>query len=797
MNRTRCVAPALLLVVLFFSVLLPCPARGEGSGALDAVAPDGRTLGGCPLEHTDVHATVSGFVARVVVTQTFRSTFAEPVEAVYTFPLSERGAVDAMTMRTGERTIEGQIRRREDARREYEQAKASGKTASLLDEERPNVFTQRVANLMPGATVEIRIAYVEPLDFEAGSFALVVPTVVGPRFSPPGTRDADAVTPPVTAQGTRAGHDLSITVDVDAAVPIREIASPLHAIDVARPAPERARVVLRDRHEIPNRDFVLRWTVSGDALQSGYLTHRPDAGDGYLSLVLLPPKRVGASEAAPKEMVFVIDRSGSQMGAPLDKAKETMRWALDHMNPNDTFQVVDFGSTSNVLFDAPQPASPEMRRRARQYIDALEANGGTMMADAIERVCAMPADANRLRIVTFMTDGYVGNDLEVLGLVQKLRARSRWFPFGTGNAVNRFLIDGMARLGGGEAEYVLLTSSGDEAGKRFYDRIASPVLTDVKVEFQGLDVVDVLPHEHADVWAERPLVIHARYRRAGVGQVVLTGFQHGRPYRQVLPVTLPERAPDDDAIASIWARAKVEALTTQDLAAMQSGTFPKPLEEQIVTVALAHRLLTPFTSFVAVEERIVNEGGTSRTVRVPVEMPAGVRYEGIFGASAADVAQVAGGAPRAQMLAAAPASALAKTAAPAPPVMVAGRARGELRDGALASDEGGDDALAEPMSAPTRVPLDAAVRVKLDPALLVLAEQGAGAPGAARAEDGWVRVRVVLARHGTNAGLALQSAGFMREGEADGGVVGLVRVAQLGALAALAEVESVGAAPAR
>ena len=792
MNRTRWLSSVFLLVALAFA-LPPGAARGEGSGALDAIAPDGRALGGCPLEHTDVHATVAGFVARVEVTQTFRSTFAEPVEAVYTFPLSDRGAVDAMTMRIGDRTIEGQIRRREDARREYEQAKAAGKTASLLDEERPNVFTQRVANLMPGATVEIRIAYVEPLEFEAGTFSLVVPTVVGPRFSPPGTRDADAVTPPVTAQGTRAGHDLSITVDVDAAVPIRDVASALHAVDVARPAPERARVTLRDQREIPNRDFVLRWTVSGDALQSGYLTHRPAAGDGYVSLVLLPPKRVGANEAAPKEMVFVIDRSGSQMGAPLDKAKETMRYALDHMNPNDTFQVVDFGSTSNVLFAKPELATPEMKRRARQYIDALEANGGTMMADAIERVCAMPADANRLRIVTFMTDGYVGNDLEVLGLVKKLRARSRWFPFGTGNGVNRFLIDGMARLGGGEAEYVLLTSSGDEAGKRFHDRIASPVLTDVKVEWQGLDVVDVLPHEHADVWAERPLVIHARYRSAGLGQVVLTGFHRGRPYRQVLPVTLPEREQENGAIASIWARAKVEALTTQDLSAMQTGTFPKPLEEQIVQVALAHRLLTPFTSFVAVEERVVNEGGTSRTVRVPVEMPDGVRYEGVFGRSAADVAQAASGAPRAQMLAAAPLGAAGKAVPAAPPVTVAERSRRELRDGGRTANES-VDALAQPE--PASVRLDAATRVKLAPALLVLAEQGPGAPGAARADDGWVRVRVVLAKRGTDAELALQSAGFLREGESDAGVVGLVRVDDLAALAALADVRSVAVASA-
>jgi Ca-activated chloride channel family protein len=357
----------------------------------------------------------------------------------------------------------------------------------------------------------------------------------------------------------------------------------------------------------------------------------------------------------------------------------------------------------------------------------------------------------------------------------------------------------MARLGGGEAEYVLLTSSGDEAGKRFYDRIASPVLTDVQVEWQGLDVVDVLPHAHGDVWAERPLVIHARYRSAGTGQVVLTGYQHGKPYRQVLPVTLPEREQGNDAIASIWARAKVEALTTQDLGAMQSGTFPKPLEGQIVQVALAHRLLTPFTSFVAVEERVVNEGGVSRTVRVPVEMPDGVRYEGIFGTTAADVAQAAGAAPRAQMLAAAPIGAAGKVAAAQPPAPVTALegTRRELRDRARPARENESDSalLAEPAPVQPTARIAAAVRVKLAPALLVLVEQGPTAPGAARAESGWVRVRIVLTTRDAAAQRALQTAGLQREADTADGVVGLVRVDQLAALAALAEVKTITPAP--
>src|SRR2546428_443873 len=371
------------------------PARAEekpipGSGALDAIGPGGKPLGACPLRHTDVAVEISGFVARVTVTQVFASRFTEPVEAIYTFPLSDRAAVDAMSMRTGERTIRGEIKRREEARRIYEAARAAGQVAALLDQERPNIFTQTLANLMPGATVEIRIEYVEPL--------------------------------------------------------------------------------------------VFRCAVAGDGVRSGALAPRTGEGAGYVPFVPLPPKRVTSESAAPKEMIFVIDRSGSQAGLPLEKAKETMRWILDHMNPNDTFQVVDFGNTANVLFPAPQLASPEMKRAARAHIDALEANGGTMMAEAVRTVCALPADRNRLRVVTFMTDGYIGNDFEVVDLGRSLRGTSRWLSFGTGNGVNRFLLEGLARAGGGEGDYVLLNDAAEAVAKRFYARIAAPGLNDLRLE---------------------------------------------------------------------------------------------------------------------------------------------------------------------------------------------------------------------------------------------------------------------------------------------------------------------------
>jgi Ca-activated chloride channel homolog len=776
MRTTIRLATASLMALLLTGIAHAAAAPPETTaGALEARGPKGAVLGTCPLKHTDVAAEISGFVARVTVTQVFENPFGEPVEAVYTFPLSERAAVDDMSMRTGDRVVRGEIKRREDARRIYEAARNAGQVAALLDQERPNIFTQTLANLLPGASVEVKIEYVEPLVFHDGTFEFSFPTVVGPRFVPgqltgrTGTGwasdttrvpDASCITPPVTPKGTRAGHDVAIAVDIDAGVPILDVASALHEVDVERPDATHARVHLRDRAEIPNRDFVLRYAVADDEVRSGYLVHRDGGADGYVTFVLLPPKRVTAETAAPKEMIFVIDRSGSQAGAPLEKAKETMHWILDHMNPNDTFQVVDFGNTANLVFARPEPASPEMRARARAHIDALEANGGTMMAEAVRAVCAEPADANRLRVVTFMTDGYIGNDFEVIDLVRSLRGTSRWFSFGAGNGVNRFLLEGIARAGGGEVDYILLNDSGEAVARRFYDRIASPALTDVRLEFRGLDVVDVFPTQPSDVWDRRPLIVHARYRRAGRGQVILSGFRQGRPYRQALDVTLPDRAESNAAIASMWAHAKVEDLMWQDLPGLQSRKVPTTLREDIVSIALAHRLVTQFTSFVAVEDGVVNQGGSGRTVAVPVEMPDGVSYEGVFGTAGSDEERAVGG----RLFARSPAAAVRSLAAMSDRF----ETTAEKRD----IDEA---------PAPSR----------LAPELQALVDGVPPGGRPVRVDAGRVTVKVVVRNTRAATLRRLEAAGLRVRQVARRWVLGSVPVEKLAALAALAEVESI------
>jgi Ca-activated chloride channel family protein len=598
-------------------------------GSLTTIGPRGDDRGPCPLKHTEVAAAISGPLARVTVTQEFENPYPEKIEAVYTFPLPHGAAVDDMTMLVGDRTIRGAIKRREEARAIYDAARRQGRVAGLLDQERPNIFTQAVANIAPGAKVKITISYVETVEYEDGSYRFTFPMVVGPRYSPRGLADAARVTPPVTPPGTRAGHDISVAVTLDAGVPIDALESATHEVTIRRTDARRAEVRLRDNATIPNKDFVLRYDVAGRRVEDAVLTHH-DARGGFLSLILQPPERVAPAEITPKELVFVLDTSGSMTGFPIEKAKETMRLALDGLNPRDTFNLITFSGDTHVLFPAPVPATAENLARAQQFLASRAGSGGTEMMKAVRAAFEGAGAGGSVRVICFMTDGFVGNDLEILGEVQR-HAAARVFAFGIGASVNRFLLDGMARYGRGEVEYVGLNDDGSAAARRFHERVRSPLLTDITIDWGELPVTEIYPERVPDLFAARPVVISARYTGAASGVARLRGTMGGRPFSREIRVSLPAAEPRHDVLATLWARRRVEELTGRNLEGMQRGVVDAALKEQIVRTGLEYRLMTPFTSFVAVEETTVIEEGVPRRIEVPVEMPEGVSYEGVFG----------------------------------------------------------------------------------------------------------------------------------------------------------------------
>ncbi len=615
----------LLLVILLCSI----GAFAQTQGTLEAFDKKGKEVGACPLKHTSVKADASGFLARVTVTQEFENNFAQPIEAVYAFPLPNNAAVDNLTMLVGTRTVRGKIMRREEARKTYETAKTEGKTASLLDQERPNIFTQSVANILPNEKITVIISYVETLKYEDGAYEFVFPMTVAPRYVPNSvkTGDAQKISPPIAK--TRAGHDISIEVNLNAGVPVEEIRSRSHELQTVNLSATSASIKLKNETEIPNRDFVLRYDVSGKRIEDAVLTHR-DARGGFFTMILQPPDRFITEDVTPKEIVFVLDTSGSMSGFPIEKAKEAMRLSLENLYPNDTFNLITFAGDTSILFDEPVPATQANLERAKAFLESRSGAGGTEMMTAI-KAALEPSDANdHIRIVCFMTDGEVGNDLEIISEVQKHK-NARVFSFGIGSSVNRFLLDKIAEEGRGEAEYVSLEDDGSKAAKRFYERVRTPLLTDVSIDWNGLPVADVYPNRISDLFSAKPVVVFGRYTKGASGTIKLKGKVGGQDLVREIVVTFPETESRNDVLATLWARTRIDDLMKQDYKGVQDGNTKPEVQNTITNIGLEYRLLTQFTSFVAVEEIIKTQGGQPIKVEVPVELPQGMNRETTLG----------------------------------------------------------------------------------------------------------------------------------------------------------------------
>jgi Ca-activated chloride channel family protein len=622
-------------------------AQGSATGSLLAVDATGKSAGQCPLKHTEVKTEISGFLARVVVKQQFENPFPDKIEAVYTFPLPPAAAVDDMTIVVGDRIVKGTIMRREDAQATYDAARARGQVAALLNQQRPNIFTQAVANILPGQRISVTISYVETLKYDEGSYEWSFPMVVAERYLPgpdpvsaaspsietvmpepladlnthERVQDAAQISPPVMPPGVRAGHDISIEVNIDAGVPLVGFVSKTHEIDALQPGIGKAIVRLRDQATIPNKDFVLKYQVAGNQIEDALLIHRDSRG-GFFTFILQPPQRVTVPDVMPKELVFVLDTSGSMSGFPIEKAKETMMLALDGLYPQDTFNVILFSGDTKILFPEPVPATRENLSKAKSLVAHARGDGGTEMMKAI-RAALAPSDAqDHVRITCFMTDGQVGDDMEIISEVKK-HPHARVFAMGFGDAPNRFLLDKITEYGRGEVEYV--TENGDTSGvaKRFHERIRNPLLTDVAIDWGGLAVSDVYPKTIPDLFSAKPVIVSGRYAAGGKGVIRLKGMMSGREFVKEIPVDLSDQETRHDVLATLWARRKIDDLMGQDMNGVQSGKMQDDLKSEIVSLGLAYRLMTQFTSFVAVDDASVSDGVEPRRVDVPVEAPAG------------------------------------------------------------------------------------------------------------------------------------------------------------------------------
>lgn len=574
-------------------------------GELRCREPGGERVVPLPLRHTDVRAQVTLHIGAVQVRQQYANPYGEKIEAVYVFPLPENAAVRDFVMQIGDRRIRGIIREREEARQIYREARRRGRVASLLTQERPNLFTQSVANIEPGRRIDIEITYFHSLKYNDGMYEFWFPMVVGPRYkaaTPVEYLRPDEISP----------HDISLEVDIDAGMKIEEFISPTHSTLAARVSDSRLRVRLDPKDRIPNKDFVLRYRVAGKQPKAAIATYRDERG-GFFTLMLHAPHGLDDIPATPREMIFVLDCSGSMQGEPLAKAKNVLRRCLKRLGPNDTFQIIRFSDGASSLGRWPVEASEENVRRALRYVQGLSSEGGTNMTEGVRAALEFPHDPDRYRIVAFLTDGYIGNEKDVISEICKRIGAARLFSFGVGSSVNRYLLEEMARVGRGAVAYLAPEEPDTTLVDGFFERVERPAMTDIRVDWGGMGETEVYPDPIPDLFVGRPVVLTGRFfGRAREAIVRVTGKVGGRSRETALRVDLGEPHTEHRALASLWARARIASLEE-----------PREIRD----TALRFGLVSDYTSFVAVDSHSRTAGEHGVTVPVPVPVPQGVRYE--------------------------------------------------------------------------------------------------------------------------------------------------------------------------
>jgi Ca-activated chloride channel family protein len=534
----------------------------------------------------------------------------------------------------GERKIRGILREKEEAEAIYREARSQGYTASLLVQHRPNVFEQKVANIEPRTAIDVDIKYFHTLAYNDGWYSFVFPTVVGPRYNPPGHTDPIKAVPreDTTEEsagaavrylrpGERSAHDISINVRIDAGVSIEELRSS-HKINASRDTAELATVSLANQTTMPNKDFVLDFQVAGSTIKSNLMTYfDPESQQGYFTLMMYPPAMAGSLARQSMEMVFVLDCSGSMNGRPLEQAKNAVTAALDHLNEGDTFQIIRFSDNASQFGAQPVSATAENLAAARQYLARLNGGGGTAMIEGIRAALNFPHDPTRLRFVSFMTDGFIGNEVDIIEAVHNDIGASRIFSFGVGTSVNRYLMERMAKEGRGAVAYLAPQDSASVIMNDFFNRISHPALTDVEIEWGGMAVTDVYPSTLPDMFVGRPVVVTGKYLGA-VNDIAVSGSAAGET--RIFGIAGGESDPANVYVPKIWARLRIADLS--DRQAWQEDPYQE-IQAAIKSTALEHQLMSDYTSFVAVDTSHQTEGVHGTTVYQAVPVPEGVRYE--------------------------------------------------------------------------------------------------------------------------------------------------------------------------
>ncbi|MBP1710870.1 MAG: motif-containing protein, putative exosortase substrate [Deltaproteobacteria bacterium] len=576
-----------------------------------------------PLKETKADVHISGIIADVMVTQRYVNEGSRPINARYVFPASTRAAVYGMKMKIGDHIVTARIQERKAAQRTFEKAKEEGKSASLLDQERPNVFTMNVANIMPGDKVEIELRYTELLIPTTGVYEFVYPTVVGPRYSDTpesGAPESDKwVKSPYLREGNKPTSTFNIAVDITGGVPVEDIACSTHKIKTVWPDRSTATVIL-DESEADggNRDFILKYRLTGKKIHSGLMLYRGN-DENFFLLTVQPPRDVKTSDIPAREYIFVVDVSGSMYGFPLDISKNLLSNLISGLRPTDRFNIVLFSGRSVTMSPESVSANQENIDQAIRLIDGQHGSGGTELCAALQTALSIPRRDNVSRSVILVTDGYISAEKEALQLIRENLNSTNFFSFGIGSSVNRYLIEGVAHAGQGEPFVVTKQEEAAATAEKFRNYIASPLLTGIAVSVEGFKVYDVEPEKIPDMFAQRPIAVIGKWSGSPEGKMTITGQNGKNKFSQTFNVA--DSAPSDknSALRQLWARKKLTNLS--DFNTQHGGTENK---EEIVNLGIKYNLLTAHTSFIAVYEVVRNPETKSQNVTQPLPLPSGV-----------------------------------------------------------------------------------------------------------------------------------------------------------------------------
>jgi len=624
---------SLLFGIAFAKTLVPNMSEGDDKtlSPYFFVKSDDPAVDQLPLKSTSAIVNISGVISDVQVTQVYKNEGKKAIEAIYIFPASTRAAVYGMKMTIGKRVIEAKIKKKEEARQDYEKAKEEGRSTSLLEQQRPNVFQMNVANIMPGDEIKVELKYTELLVPEDRVYQFVYPTVVGPRYSNKPAETASAsekwVQNPYLKEGETAPYAFDITVNIAAGMPIKELASPSHKINADYSGPDIAKVAL-DKAEKSggNRDYILRYRLDGDKIQSGLLLYKGEKENFFL-LMMQPPKKVTKAEIPGREYIFIVDVSGSMHGFPLEISKNLLQNLIGNLRPTDKFNVLLFSGGSALMSEESLPATSENIKKAINVIDRQQGGGGTELLPALKRVLSLKKTENYARTIVIATDGYVQVEEEVFDLIRNNLNNANMFAFGIGTSVNRHIIEGMARVGMGEPFVITKPGEAQEKAERFRAMIQSPVLTHVKVNFNGFAAYDVEPITIPDVLAERPVIVFGKWRGTPQGAITLSGISGSGKYTNTIKAGEAKPLKANAALKYLWARYRITLLSDYNMLRSNDKRI-----KEVTDLGLNYNLLTAYTSFVAVDTEIRNQGDKPTTVKQPLPLPQGVSNYAVGGA---------------------------------------------------------------------------------------------------------------------------------------------------------------------